>query len=134
MNRVFVDTSGFYASLNRRDTYHRDAARLLRRAQRERWFLFATNFVLAESHALVLARMGRDRAWSFLQAIVTGRTNVIRAEETDERRARAIIEHYQDKAFSYCDAVSFAVMERLEIQEAIAFDEHFRQYGQFTIL
>jgi uncharacterized protein len=134
MNRVFVDTSGFYASLNRRDAYHRDAARLFRRAQRERWFLFTTNFVLAESHALVLARMGRDRAWSFLQAIVTGRTNVIRAEEADERRARAIIEHYQDKAFSYCDAVSFAVMERLEIQEAIAFDEHFRQYGQFTIL
>jgi uncharacterized protein len=134
MNRVFVDTSGFYASLNRRDAYHRDAARLFRRAQRERWFLFATNFVLAESHALILARMGRDRAWSFLQAIVTGRTNVIRAEEADERRARAIIEHYQDKAFSYCDAVSFAVMERLEIQEAIAFDEHFRQYGQFTIL
>jgi uncharacterized protein len=134
MNRVFVDTSGFYASLNRRAAYHRDAARLFRRAQQEGWFLFTTNFVLAESHALILARMGRDRAWTFLQAIVTGRTNIIRAEEADERRARAIIEHYQDKAFSDCDAVSFAVMERLEIQEAIAFDEHFRQYGQFTIL
>src|SRR2546425_366427 len=81
-----------------------------------------------------LARMGRNRAWNFLQAILTGRTNVIRAEEADERRARAIIEHYQDKEFSYCDAVSFAVMERLDIREAIAFDDHFRQYGQFTIL
>jgi predicted nucleic acid-binding protein len=30
--------------------------------------------------------------------------------------------------------VSFAVMERLDLQEAIAFDDHFRQYGQFTIL
>jgi hypothetical protein len=27
---------------------------------------FTTNFVLAESHALILARMGRDRAWGFL--------------------------------------------------------------------
>lgn len=134
MNRVFVDTSGFYASLNRRDAHHRDAARLFQRAQREQWFLFATNFVLAESHALILARMGRNRAWDFLHAIVTGRTNVIRAEEVDERRAREIIEPYHDKDFSYCDALSFAVMERLDIQEAIAFDEHFRQYGQFTIL
>ena len=89
--------------------------------------------MLAESHALILARMGRDRAWGFLQAIVTGSTNVIRAEEADERRARAIIEQYQDKAFSYCDTVSFAVMERLDIPEAIAFDEHFRQYGQLTV-
>jgi predicted nucleic acid-binding protein len=134
MNRVFVDTGGFYASLNRRDAFHRDALRLFRRAQSGQWFLFTTNFVLAESHALILARMGRNRAWDFLQAIIIGRTNVIRAEEADEQRARAIIEHYQDKEFSYCDAVSFAVMERLDIQEAIAFDDHFRQYGQFTIL
>jgi predicted nucleic acid-binding protein len=134
MNRVFVDTSGFYASLNRRDAHHRDAARLFNRAQRDQWFLCTTNFVLAESHALILARMGRDQAWNFLRATITGRTNVIRAEEADEQRARAIIEQYQDKAFSYCDAVSFAVMERLDLQEAIAFDEHFRQYGQFTIL
>jgi uncharacterized protein len=134
MNRVFVDTGGFYAALSRRDAAHRDAARLFRRARREHWFLFTTNFVLAESHVLILARMGRDRAWDFLQAVITGSTNVIRAEEADERRARAIIEQYHDKAFSYCDAVSFAVMERLDIPEAIAFDEHFRQYGQFTIL
>ena len=134
MNRVFVDTGGFYAALNRRDALHRDAARLFRRARRDHWFLFTTNFVLAESHALILARMGRGRAWNFLQAIVTGSTNLIRADEADERRARAIIEQYEDKAFSYCDAVSFAVMERLDLQEAIAFDDHFRQYGQFTIL
>jgi predicted nucleic acid-binding protein len=134
MNRVFVDMGGFYASLNRKDACHRNAVRLFRRAQTEHWFLFTTHFVLAESHALILARLGRDQAWTFLQAIVTGRTNVIRAEAADERRARAIIEQYQDKEFSYCDAVSFAVMERLDIQAAIAFDDHFRQYGQFTIL
>ena len=51
-----MDTGGFYASLNR-SAYHRDAARLFRRAQREHWFLFITNFVLAESHALILARV-----------------------------------------------------------------------------
>ena len=45
MNRVFVDTGGFYASLNRRDASHRDAARLFRRAQREHWFLFTTNLI-----------------------------------------------------------------------------------------
>jgi uncharacterized protein len=58
MNRVLVDTGGFYAALNRRDASHRDAARLFRRARRDHWFLFTTNFVLAESHALILARMG----------------------------------------------------------------------------
>jgi predicted nucleic acid-binding protein len=93
MNRVFVDTSGFYAALSRRDARHREAARLLRQAQREYWFLCTTNFVLAESHALILARMGCTRAWDFLRTMVAGRTNVIGVEEADERRARAIQEH-----------------------------------------
>jgi predicted nucleic acid-binding protein len=32
------------------------------------------------------------------------------------------------------DALSFIVMERIGINEAIAFDRHFREYGRFTIL
>lgn len=134
MKSVFVDTSGFYAALNRKDAAHRDARRLFRQAREERWFLFTTNFVLAETHALILIRRGRDRAWQFLRSLYAGRTNVIRVEEGDERQARNIIETYQDKDFSYCDAISFAVMERLGISEAISFDEHFRQYGKFVTL
>ncbi len=134
MNRVFVDTSGFYASFNRRDRHHHHAASLFHQAQIEHWFLFTTNFVISELHALILARMGRSSAWNFLQAITIGRTNIIRATENDEQRTREIIEHYNDKDFSYCDALSFAVMERLDIEKAIAFDEHFHQYGKFTVL
>ena len=134
MRRVFVDTSGFYAALNRKDASHPDARRLFRQAQKERWFLFTTNFVVAETHALILARIGRDPAWHFLRSVYGGRSNVVRAEEGDEKQARKIVEMYQDKDFSYCDAVSFAVMERLGITEVIAFDEHFRQYGKFTTL
>jgi len=41
---------------------------------------------------------------------------------------------HEDKSYSLCDALSFVVMERLRIREAIAFDQHFRAYGRFTIL
>lgn len=134
MKHVFVDTSGFYAALNRKEAAHRDARRFFRQAREERWFLFSTNFVLAETHALILTRRGRDQAWQFLRSVYAGRTNVIRVEEGDERQARKIIELYRDKDFSYCDTISFAVMERLGISEAISFDEHFRQYGKFLTL
>ena len=36
---------------------------------------------------------------------------------------------YQDKDFPMVDAISFAVMERLGISVAFAFDQHFTQYG-----
>jgi predicted nucleic acid-binding protein len=52
----------------------------------------------------------------------------------DEQSAIAILREHQDKMYSLCDALSFVIMERLDITEAIAFDRHFREYGAFTIL
>lgn len=40
---------------------------------------------------------------------------------------------YTDKDFSFADAISFVVMERLGITRAFTFDRHFEQYG-FTVL
>ena len=51
----------------------------------------------------------------------------------DEQRARQIIVAYTDKDFTFTDATSFAVMERLRIGHAFTFDDDFRQYG-FTTL
>ena len=51
----------------------------------------------------------------------------------DERRALAILRQYQDKMFSFTDATSFAVMERLNTQHAFSFDADFRQYGWIVL-
>jgi predicted nucleic acid-binding protein len=57
-----------------------------------------------------------------------------RIRKADEERAAALVRAHEDKSYSLCDALSFVVMERLRINEAIAFDRHFREYGRFTIL
>ena len=51
----------------------------------------------------------------------------------DEERAKQILFQYDDKDFSFADAISFAVMERLAIGLAFTFDRDFAQYG-FTVL
>jgi len=60
--------------------------------------------------------------------------HVIRLTEEDERRACEIIFSYTDKDFSFTDAISFAVMERLGITVALSLDEHFVQFGKFTVV
>ena len=95
--------------------------------------LFTTNFVVAETHALVLIRRGRLVARRVLQEIDLGRITVVRVSAGDELRAREIIAQYDDKDFSLTDAASFAVMERLRISVAFTFDHHFAAYG-LTIL
>jgi len=54
---------------------------------------------------------------------------VVRVSEDDEKKAWEIILRFEDKALSYVDATSFAVMEKMGIKESFAFDRHFEQYG-----
>ncbi len=54
---------------------------------------------------------------------------IVRVSQRDEQQAQAIILRYDDKNFSYTDATSFAVMERLRIGPAFTFDHNFAQYG-----
>ena len=99
-------------------------------AVEEEWQLFTSNFVVAETHALILTRLGRDLAADWLHDVPAA---VVRVTEEDESKAQHIILAYQDKEFSYCDATSFAVMERIGVREVMAFDPHFTQYGKFVV-
>jgi predicted nucleic acid-binding protein len=127
--RALVDTSAFYALTDGNDRNHEEARAILSQLAAERWRLFTTNFVLAETHALILARLGRDLAARVLQDIDRGSMAIVRVAAVDERRAREIIAQYRDKDFSLTDAISFAVAERLRIARAFVFDHHFAQYG-----
>jgi len=128
---AFVDTSAFYALLDKDDANHRAVVELFKQATAQRWRLVTSNFVVAESHVLILVRLGRDAATAWLRAIPA---EVVRASAEDEEAAKRIIFKYTDKEFSYCDAVSFALMERQKIKTALSMDKHFAQYGKFIIL
>ena len=92
---------------------------------------FITNYVEVETHALLLARLGRSiaRDWLFSRSLP-----VLCVSPRDEEHAKLILTRYDDKDFSLCDAISFAVMESRSLRTAFAFDRHFRQYGRFEIL
>jgi uncharacterized protein len=126
MAQVFVDTSAVFALLDRSDANHKAAAAGLRSLRARRTTPLLTHFVVAESHALLLARIGADVARNWLLSNVW---TIERVAADDEAEARQIIARYTDKTFSYTDATSFAVMKRLGIRTAFAFDPHFRQYG-----
>ena len=136
MKRVFVDTGGFLALLVSDDASHARARELFAQADDERWRLVATNAVVFETYGVLLIR-SRDKraaAMTFLDLVAAGACRIERVRRDDEATAVSILRRHEDKTYSYCDALSFAVMERLGINEAIAFDRHFREYGRFVIL
>jgi len=123
---VLVDSSAVLALLNRRDQWHETADRILRQLVNQGAVFIMTNFLLAETHALILARLGREIARQWL---LTFDWNLIAVTPGDEKYAIEIIKRYEDKDFSLTDATSFAVMQRHGIELAFTFDRHFKQYG-----
>lgn len=128
--RAFIDTGAYFALAAARDRRHQEAAAINTRLTDEHWRLFTTNFILAETHALLLARAGRSLARKVLSELrASAATTIIRITPSDELEAWGIIDRYDDKNFSFTDATSFVIMERLGVHDAFTFDRNFAQYG-----
>jgi len=128
---VLWDSSAVLALLDADDSNHAGALVTAGRIASDRRPSLVTNYVVAETHALLLAKLGRAaaRKWLF-----EGMLPMEHATPRDEERARGILAQYADKDWSLCDALSFAVMEARGIRAAFSYDHHFLQYGRFEVL
>lgn len=124
---LFVDTSAFYAAADRSDRHHEEAA-LVFQTRAIPGELVATDHVVVETWLLLRARLGRVAAMRYWDALATGVVQVVGVGSEDLARARRIARDWPDRDFSLVDCTSFAVIERLGIEEAFAFDVHFRVY------
>jgi len=132
MPRIFVDTSAWYALLDKTDYFHTSATGSYRSIAHP---LVTTNYVADEIITLAKNRLGYKIAVEIGQNLWNEEVaTLIHVTSSDEKKAWEIFVRHQDKGFSFTDCTSFTVMERLEIIEAFAFDEHFRQYNDFIIL
>jgi predicted nucleic acid-binding protein len=128
--RVFVDTSGWYALIDRRDAGHDSTRGTVEHLIRDGARLVSTDYVVDESCTLAKARAGPEAALRLLD-LLNGTAALdlewIGAERFD--RAEVVFRKYRDHALSFTDCTSFAVMRELRIREAITRDGHFSVMG-----
>ncbi len=131
LSYIFVDTGAWYALFDKKDRNNPDAVKFMANTQSK---LVTSNHVLVETLNLTKSRMGNQISVDIGRKLLDGSiARIIQATETYEMNAFIIFEQYHDKGFSFTDCTSFALMKRLNLDKAFAFDKHFRQYGGFTI-
>ncbi len=129
---IFVDTGAWYALLDKNDSYHAAAVEFKESLTHS---LVTTNFVADEIITLAGARLGHDIAVEICEKLWNESiATLVRVTSQDEKKAWEILVKHRDKGFSFTDCTSFAIMERLGIIEAFAFDEHFGQYDNLIRL
>lgn len=129
---MLLDTSGLLSLCNRRDVFHEASVVVCRSAPR----MITHNYVLAEFVPLAHVRgLSRDIALSFLMELLDNR--LVEKHWVNEglhQSAMGLLRSRGDKAYSLCDAVSFLLMRRLGINEALSTDRHFEQEGFVRLL
>jgi len=128
---VLWDSSAVLALLDADDADHGTAARIATEIAKEERPSFITNYIEVEAHALLLRKLGRALA---LEWLLSGGLPVVRVSPQEEQRAKELLERYNDKNWSLCDSISFAVIYSRKIDAAFSFDRHFLQFGGCRVL
>jgi uncharacterized protein len=129
---IFVDTGAWFARFVASDPDH-PAAR--------DWFdrntepLLTTDYIVDELLTLLKVRGEFPRALEVGLPLLGGEVCHLEwVTPADVASAWDVFSTYRDKGWSFTDRVSRAVIERLEIATAVAFDLHFRQFGKIAIV
>lgn len=133
MKCALADSSFWVALRGNRDVNHEPARAIAARMLRERVRLVVTPLIFAEVHA----RFSRTPA--LRERVIRDFWNnpvvmMEHLEPVDYDQSLKLLKTHVDKDYPFCDVSSFVLMERLGISHALSFDDHFRQYGRFTVL
>lgn len=130
--RIFIDTSAFYALLDRDDGHHPRAKRAWTELLKAVHSLVTSNYVLLETFALLQNRLGIEAARAFHDDVLPLIHIEFVASETYRSGVAALLSASR-RDLSLVDCVSFEVMRISGINTVFAFDKHFKEQG-FVIL
>ena len=129
---VFIDTSAFYALMDRSDRYHDKAKKLWTGLLDDEINLKTTNYIIIETLALLQNRLGFEAAHLYSNDIL----KLIDIFWVDEPRHDLAFELWLSlgrKKLSLVDCVSFITMRHYKLENVFGFDRHFHEQG-FKIL
>lgn len=132
-HRVFIDSSFWIAFRNERQSHHGRAREIVSDLFSRRMQFISTPFVFAEVHA-TFSRSAAVRERIIADFWENPLLHMAEVSQVDHLAAIALLRHHGDKTYPFCDAVSFVIMERFEVKQVAAFDDHFRQFGEFEII
>jgi predicted nucleic acid-binding protein len=127
-SKIFVDTSAFYALLDRSEENHKAAAALWPNLLDINITLLTTNYVVSETTALLQNRIGFEAANLWWKDIL-GTLDVLWIDSETHERGFALWLNLGRRGLSCFDCVSFVTMYQHEIEKAFCFKPHFTDHG-----
>lgn len=126
--KIYIDTSAFYALMDRSDMNHQQASFLWSRLLDDNVTLITSNYVVGETVDLLQKRIGFDAAYIWHRDIL-GILDVWWVNEGGHQKAYELWRNLGRKHLSLVDCVSIVTMHQHQIEKAFCFKLHFTEYG-----
>ncbi len=124
---TLVDTGAWYALADRSDRHH-GAATEYYETDADRQSLVTTDLIVGETFALLSSHLGRAGAVAFWAGLREAQIPILPITVSEIEASWHIAQAFPDQSFSFVDCTTFALMERLGVRDAFAFDSHFLVY------
>jgi predicted nucleic acid-binding protein len=128
VEKIFIDTSAFYALMDRSDSWHSSARRLWTRLMEEGYELKTSNYIVVETLALLQNRLGFEAADLWARDVL-GVVETIWIDEMLHHLATEIWLSLGRRQLSLVDCASFVVMRHDKVEKVFGFDKHFAEHG-----
>jgi predicted nucleic acid-binding protein len=126
--KVFIDTSGFYALMDRSDNHHEKAANIWLMLLNQDQHLTTSNYIIVETMALLQNRLGFEAADLWYRDILS-LIEILWVESSTHNLAHELWLSFGRRKLSFVDCVSFSMLRNHHINNVFAFDKHFAEQG-----
>ena len=132
IENAFIDTSAFYALMDRSDSYHGKAKKLWGFLLNEEVYFKTTNYIIIETLALLQNRLGFEAAHLYASDILA-LVDILWVDKPRHKLAFELWLSLGRKKLSLVDCVSFITMRHYKLEAVFGHDRHFEEQG-FKIL
>ena len=133
LNRVFVDTGGWYSVCMEKDRYHAAGSSYYTQLIQNRASLLTSDYVLDETLTRIRYDAGHAAAMKFAQLVElaedAGKLSVVRDTQDVWDEALRLFDQFHDQKLSFTDCTSFVIAQEANVDEVFAFDHHFLLVG-----
>ena len=125
---VFVDTSAFYALMDRSDNNYEEAVGFWPSLLENDFYLYTSNYVLVETLALLQNRLGFEAAHLW-HGDILNLAEILWIDKSIHDLSYELWLSLGRRRLSIVDCISFASMRHFKIEKVFGFDKHFTEQG-----
>lgn len=130
--RIFVDSSAFYALMDRSDECHGSAKKIWPSLLEDHIILATSNYAVMETFNIIQYRLGFEAAQLWYKDIL-GVIDVLWVDQEVHSRGYELWLNLGRRRYSLVDCISYVLMHRNKIDTAFCFKQGYREQG-FKVL